>query len=258
MKKTLFISVFFITLATSIVVNLPLSWLLNQPKIQQMVQQNIPKEIELTNPSGSWWQGSLNVSFSENNSQKDAGNVAWKLNWLPLLQGNIAADLAWTLSNQTLLAKVDFDGENLKLTNLTGEMPVSRLMLLSSKTAILADATGDVHFRNLAIDFSLPKNWLTSLSGVLAVTDFSALGANFGLLEIKPAMQGQDVKVNLTGGSKAQGWDLTGNSVLHKNRRFQFNVKVTAQSDENMPDWVAIMIPMKNPKLAELNKTGRW
>jgi len=157
-----------------------------------------------------------------------------------------------------LQARVETGGEILTVSQLTGDIAVSTLMQLSEKTAILSDAEGELHLLELGFVIPIKEAWPTSINGKLAITQFSAMGAEFGLLEVTPALKGQEIKTLITGGQKSKGWELKANTLLLKNHRYEYDVKVTATNPNNMPDWVALMLPMKNPKLATLKKSGRW
>ncbi len=258
LSKSFFIfSAFVIVLIISIAVHLPLGWLLDQPQIKQQ----IPKNITLSQPQGTWWNGQFHVKLNTPTEKIELGEIAYKISWTDLLFADLAADISWLVAGKSadkLTAQVNVDGELLKVTNLSGDVAVSSLMQLSEKTAILADAGGELHLLDLSFELPIKEAWPTKMTGKLTITQFSAMGMELGLLEAVPSVQGQEIQTNITGGQQSKGWELKANTVLFKNNRYQYDVKVTATNPNNMPDWVALMLPMKNPRLAKLSQSGRW
>ncbi len=250
----LFFVSFLLVFIASVILNLPLSWVLDQKE----VKEQIPKTLLLSQPQGDWWQGEVMVKLNTASEQIKLGKIAFTLNWSDLLFAKLGADIEWKLGTGKINAKIKTDGDFLSVNNLTGDMPVSELMKLSEKTMLVSDAEGELHLVDLSFELDLKDAWLTELSGKLAVTGFSAMGAEFGLLEAEPELKDKEIYTLITGGNPSKGWDLKAKTQLFKKHRYKLDLKVTATNPNNMPDWVALMLPMKNPKLANLRQSGKW
>lgn len=253
-KTSILITSFVVVLLLSVVSSLPLSWVLNQPQ----VKQQIPKNMILKNITGSWWQGEVMLSIKTPATNTELGKITFELDWLPLVWANISADIKWKIGKGQINAKLNFNGETVEITALTGDVKVGEIVQLSEQTALLADAKGELHLVDMEISLPIKQAWPSHIAGKLAITDFAAMGANFDLLEAKPVLKGNDIKTQITGGQQSKGWSLNADTVLSKNHSYQLDLKVTATNPNNMPDWVALMLPMKNPKLAKLKRNGRW
>ena len=249
-----FFVAFILVFLTSLVLHLPLSWLLNQ----QVVKEQVPKNIILKPVSGTWWNGVVKVSMKTPAKKVSLGSLSYRLSWSDLVFARLAADVDWKLATGKLKTKFTFDGKLVNVIDLTGDMPVSELMKLSPQTTLLEEAKGELHLLSVNLSSPINQPWPTSLSGKLTISNLSVLGANIGLLETNPKLKENKIEMNIFGGQKSKGWQLNADTLLTKKHRYKLDVKVSATSAKNMPDWVELMLPMQNPTLAHLRKQGSW
>lgn len=253
-KYLMFILIFVLVFIVSVVLSLPLSWVLKQAQIKQQ----IPENITLHKPQGSWWKGNLSPVLKEGSESKKLGKLYWQLSWSDLLFAKVTANMRWVLNTGEVTGRISYSSDTIKITNLTGDMSVNEIMKLSDKTLILADATGQLHLHNLSFTLPTKDLWPSAIAGKLTLTRFSALGAEIDLLEATPILKKQEIYTKITGGQNTKGWNLIANTSLFKNHSFNMDIKVSATNANNMPDWVGLMLPMKNPKLAQMQRKGNW
>ncbi len=252
-QKLLLTIVFIITFIISIMLSLPLSWVLQQ----EQVKQQIPNNIILQKPQGTWWNGQANIIIKTPHETIDIGNIQWQLNWHKLLLAQISSNINWYFANTAISSTIIYNRKYIVIAETNGSVPIKDLMSLSNKTAILADAEGTVNITNLSLKLPVASRlWPTEINGKISVLNLSALGASIDTLEAIPTIRDQQIHANITGGQP--GWQLIANILLAKDNTYKLDIKITANNANNMPSWVSLMLPMQTPQLAQLQQTGRW
>lgn len=260
MKKPILIGTLFIlTLVVSVFLHLPASWVLSQPQ----VMKQLPPNLQLSNVEGAWWRGESSVNLRQAGQPypKSLGQVKWRLNWSSLVTLSPSVKLKWKQAKQSVVLTVQADSSsgNLILEEVNGRVKLNYLaQFLPNVGALLSDAKGDLRLKKIHAVLAFKNNqaWPQALDGKITLLGMAAMGAQIERLDITPTLDNNRVKLAMDGGG--DGWKLKGQVLLSANRQQQTNLTLRADSKNTMPDWVALVMPMKNPTLAELNQNGRW
>lgn len=245
------LALFIIALFFSVIYHLPVSWLLAQPS----VQKQIPEHVTLSPTNGTLWQGNTHLS-----TPQPIGKITWDLSFWALLIGQASVETVWKKEQSHLHSHI-----NLPLFSETGEVNVSNLngqvalpliiQLLNAPglNGLSIEGTMTLDEVNLSVDQK--TQWPSLLNGLLIVNNLNVLGNAFPSITITPTLEGDKLTLNLSGGER--GWTLSGQLEVFKNRQYNIALKVTAQSQENMPDWAGLL-RQQSPTVAVLNNRGIW
>ncbi|BBP42676.1 type II secretion system protein N [Thiosulfativibrio zosterae] len=241
-------SLFGLTLLVSVVWHFPASYLVSLPA----VQHNLPKALQLSNVQGTWWAGQTQVNWQ----QQPLGQVAWQWQPLDALGGQLGVTLKWQQAEDEVLANVKTNGETLTVANVNGHLQLSRLSGVNPALGLLADAKGDVIFKNLNLVSPLQAPWPTEIAGQVVLVDLNAMGMEINTTEITPSLQ--DKTLVLTTQAKDKGWQLSGKTLLNAPNRFTHDYQLTANTAQTLPDWTPLFMRQTSPTQAILKGSGAW
>ncbi|VAW45529.1 hypothetical protein MNBD_GAMMA04-734 [hydrothermal vent metagenome] len=246
---------FVFALFVSTIYHLPISWLLAQPT----VQKQIPSTLQLSPSHGTLWQGSTQISTLTPHLVH-LGKVEWELSFWSLLLGKANIQSVWQKEQSTLRSQMAFpllsELTEFNVTNLDGKISLPLMINMLNLTDVQnMDVRGILQINNIDLTLNPSELWPSILTGSLVLKQLNVLGETFPDITITPNLDGDKLVLDMKG--KEQGWALSGQLVLTKNRRFTVQLKVTAQSPNTMPSW-AEMLKKQSPTIAVLNHSGVW
>jgi len=272
---------FVVTFLVSILINLPLNWLVSKPQIKQMLESkiNASQHLKINSSRGTIWQGELDVSLvtnphfnqiSANTSKPNPKNmplgiIQFHLNLLPLLWANLSADIDWQLNNASSSSELSSNSLSDK-TLLRGHLSTSLLSSAQNQTLVWQTSKGQLQLDSLASKLiALEPDQAAvfqNIAGLVSIKQltfeykpqlnwFSAFDANLEFKDIK-AMNNVFPPISLTSHLKdsqilsrldgqTKDWTLTGEASLTKQLRYQVDLSVNAKDAKDLPDWAYLM-----------------
>lgn len=244
-----------LVLLISLVWHFPASWVLSQPT----VAQQLPPALKLKAVQGPWWQGKMQLSWEDTHLKKSLGQVQWQLAWGELLSGNVGMTLHWKQHKQSAQAYVSSNGETLWVRNLNLSADLSQwISLIPQYGGLLSEAKGQTSVKQLNAQLDLRKNppWPSALSGEVQLKRLDAMGAQVPLVVLRPEVKQNQIVLKLSGGG--EGWRIQGETRVMQNHQYRSQLGIYADSAQQMPSWVSLILPMKSPNKAESTQSGRW
>lgn len=236
----------------SFIWHLPAAWVWQQSGLKQQ----LPPALNLTVIKGVWWQGQTQVAWQG----QAMGKIKW--DWQPsaLMTGKFTVDLTVSTSQDQFKTQLNIAASGIELEALSGNIKMATLANMPA-LALLSDAQGEVIFKDLSVKLpwatlqtALP--WPESISGKVALVDFSAMGMQLPLVEATPRLDDNGLTLEVKGQGK--GWKLAGQTWLSPKRIFAHDLTLSADSAATMPDWVGLMMRQTQPTQAVLKARGRW
>lgn len=236
----------------SFIWHLPAAWVWQQSGIKHQ----LPPGLSLSTMKGGWWQGQTAIDWQG----KTMGHIDWQ--WQPsaLLTGELAVDLKLLAAQNQLTMQAAVTLDRVQLSAISGAVKIAKFADIPA-LALLDQVQGEVVLK--ALSLSLPweslqsqQPWPSSVSGQLALVDFSAMGMNLPLVETTPSLDDNGLTLSVNG--KGNGWVLSGQTWLSPKRIFAHDLTLTADSPALMPDWVGLMMRQTQPNMAILKTRGRW
>ncbi|VAW48606.1 hypothetical protein MNBD_GAMMA03-86 [hydrothermal vent metagenome] len=248
-------ALFIVTLCISIIYHLPISWLLTQPSIQKQ----LPSSLQLKPSYGTLWQGNAQMSTLTPNLVH-LGKIDWELSFWPLLIGQATVQNVWQKEQSQLRSQLKFplfsESTELNVTDLDGKIALPLLIEMLNITDLQSmDVSGILQIKHMDLLLDLPTQWPSIFTGTLILKQLHVLGETLPEITITPDLDGDKLVLNIKG--KEQEWSLSGQLEVSNNKRFNIQLKVTAQSPSAMPGW-AEMLRKQSPTVAVLNHRGVW
>lgn len=237
-----------VVVMVSVVWHFPASYLLNLPA----VKKTLPPGLVLNQVQGAWWKANMQVTWQD----VLVGNVQWQ--WRPseLLVGSFGLGLNWKNSGQTLALRLKTDGEAVQVFDINGQVKLDFISRFNPNLALLNGAQGEVILKNLMLESPLQNPWPTKVSGQLAVVDVNAMGMVINTAEVQPSLDEKTLVFSVQ--ARDKGWTLSGKTLLMQPNRFDSQYQLTANSAEEMPSWVSLMMRQTSPTEAQLKGRGTW
>ncbi|WP_373019696.1 type II secretion system protein N [Thiomicrorhabdus sp.] len=249
------LSIFVLVLLISFVYHLPAGWVFKQMNLQSQ----LPKNLHLSEPQGTLWQGQTQLTFSPSAQSVFSAKLEWQLSpWsLLMLQPNLAMSLdnaqggsKWNIATGLL------DQSRIEVSDLNGMWQLTAFQaFLPNSVRGLGELKGQVGLLQLGLVWDVQTGWLASINGSAQFSQADFLGANIPQLKVEPALKNKQVELSLDGGGP--GWKLSGSSLMGP-KAFQHNLKIQADNAQSMPDWIDLVMRKKTPVLATLVQKGRW
>lgn len=232
----------------SVIWHFPASYVLNLSSVKTAM----PPGLNLNQVQGAWWKATTHITWQ----QIALGQIAWQ--WQPskLLSGQLGLDLQWMNAGQTARLQLQTDGETVQMSDLNGQVKLAFISQLNPNLALLNGAQGEVVLKDLMLVSSLQQPWPTQVAGKLVLVDLNAMGIVVNTAEIQPELQNNVVVFNVQ--AKDKGWTLNGKTQLIQPNRFESQYQLNAQTAEQMPSWVSLMMHQTAPTQAEMNGRGTW
>lgn len=272
---------FAVTFLVSILINLPLNWLVSKPQIKQVFESkiNASQHLKINSSRGTIWQGELDVGLvtnphfnqiSVNTSKQNPNNMPLgiihvHLNLLPLLWANLSADIDWQLNNVSSSSKPPNKSPSDK-TLVQGHLSTSLLSSAQNQTIAWHTSKGQLQLDSLASKLialgSEQAAVFQNIAGLVNIKQltfeykpqlnwFSAFKANLDFKDLKAmnnAFPPISVKSHLKETqilSRLEGqtkdWKLTGEASFTKQLRYQLDLSVNTKDAKDLPDWAFLM-----------------
>ncbi len=242
---------FVLTLLFSIIYHLPISWILAQPS----VQNQLPNAVQLSPSHGTLWQGTTYVSTPE-----PIGKVSWELSFWALLTGQASVETRWQKEQSHLSGELNsplFSEKGaVSVNHLNGQIDLPLLLRLINAPGLKElPIEGVLLLEQMDFSIEAQTSWPSVLTGQLILNHLNILGNALPKIRITPELKGEQLTLKIQGGES--GWTLSGHLEVFKNRQYRIALKVTAQSQESMPDWAGLL-RQQSLTVAVLNNNGRW
>jgi len=242
---------FITTLLISVVYHLPVSWLVSQSNLQEKLSPN----IKISSNEGTLWQGSVQLL-----TPNPVGKISWDLSFWSLITGQVVAQSLWQKEQSHIRSHIQMplfsDATELNVSEGYGEMSLPLLIKLINNPELNGmPIEGSLRLEDLRLLADLQSEWPSVLTGQLTLNQLSVLGNAFPPITIKPELDSNKITFRVSGQGNA--WAISGQVEVFKNRQYNTRLKVTAESEQAMPHWAALL-QKQGPLAAVLNDRGRW
>ncbi|MBE0494033.1 MAG: type II secretion system protein N [Thiomicrospira sp.] len=234
---------------TAFMVHLPAGFALKQ------VERQLPPGLVLSQTQGTIWQGQTQVQWQGHH----LGQVSWHIQVFKLLTAKLGAQLQWRLAGESLYADIELGQHQMQLAIPQGQVNLTQAAApWVNQFFFLRGLQGDVHFREFNAIIDLEQLWPETIAGQLVVTDFKVMDIQIAQLEITPNQAVPGKKIDVVIQAENQGWHLSGQAELNAPNRYQYELKLQADSAQNFPDWADMMMRKTSATQAQAQKQGQW
>lgn len=252
-KRVFIATLFTVSLLLSLIVQLPLSWLVSQPQVKSLIEAKISpsQQLKISSSRGTIWKGELDLMLVSNTSANTSvGSIHFDLNLLPLLWANLSADIHWQLANSSLNGTI---GTNLLSTNENrtikwqtsqGQIQLKELLAKLNiqklaQSPVVQNLTGLIEVKQLAFDYAPQSRWFNVFQASLQLDGFNVMNNAFPAIQLKSDLQDKQLITQLS--SEDKNWQLTGKASLTSLKRYQLDLSVKANDASSLPDWAYLM-----------------
>lgn len=270
-------SLFVISLFVAILMQVPLSWVVSQSQIKQIIESkfNASQHLKINSSRGTIWNGELDLSLVSNANQNlnsvnistpnprniSLGTMGFDLNLLPLLWANLSADIDWQLnkssspSNSILIGRLSTnllasaENRTIHWQTTKGQLQLNEWVsrfngLLLKQSAVLNNLAGLVEIKQLDFEYQPQVHWFNAFDANLTLHDLNVMNNTFPPIELKTKLTAESTNPNLLTSLNSQqtgDWQLTGKASLTAPLRYQLDLFVTADNTQKLPDWAYLM-----------------
>jgi len=260
-NMVLWVSSFVFLLLFFAVIQLPASYVLNQPAVKSEVKSFLGKNnhVESFASHGTIWNGQTELVLTSKNQQHNIGTLHWDIKLLSLLLNQIEVDLKWALQNSKLSSTLSYplllnQSNILSISNLSGNIELRNFspLLNTMNIPLIEGLTGKVNINNFESIIDLTKMWPQNLTSELNIYSLKIMGTELKHITLNQNMKEDDIATALH--SNKEQWKLTGELSLNQQLAYKGHLKLTSTSENNLPDWAYLMTnPAPNQYISQIN-----